>query len=391
MRILHVTIGMNFEEGGTQTVVRGLTKALAKKGVDISIFTTTNPEANTGNICTPEGTKVKIFKRDFFSRFWNSHSFDFSRAINEEIKSFDLVNIHGIWNYPSFSTYWAAKKFNKPYIVMLHGALEPKSLSFKPLRKIAYFSIIQKKILREAAALWAANQEEADNLKKILKTGRIIIIPNGLDLDEFKGVPERRILDQYYPELKNKTVITFLGRIHPIKGIDILIKAFSQAAKVDDNLRLAIVGPDNDGYKNELEKIAKTEKISEKIIFTGIAIGEKKLAIVGNSDILVLPSRSEVKGLVLAEAMACGVPVVATRQCHFPEIGEVKAGIITDADSDQIAKAILELAKNPALRKQMGENGKNFVFQNLSWEKISVTALNLYKSVLNEQISKREI
>jgi len=385
MKVLHLTITLNPEEGGgTQKVVCDLVETLAQKGLDVTIFSTLK-RGEEIKIFQPRGVKIKIFQRSFFSHLWNSHSPALQIALEKEIKNFDLIHIHGIWHHLLFVAYKAAKKFHKPFIITPHGTLEPWPLSYKFLRKKIYYSLIQKRILKEASAIQAITTQEAKNIQNLGIKTRIVVIPNGINLKEFQKIPENKTLERFFPELINKKYFLFLGRLHPVKGLDLLVRAFSQITKERNDIFLVIAGPDELGYRKELEKILKSEDAMENTIFTGLVTEEKKVALLSNANFLVLPSYSEVRGISILEAAACGIPVIATHKCNFPEIEEFKTGILIDPDISQLRKAILILLNNQNLGKEMGENGKKMVFEKFTWEKISGEIIKFYQDLLGNK------
>jgi len=122
--------------------------------------------------------------------------------------------------------------------------------------------------------------------------------------------------------------------------------------------------------------------IVEKVTFTGMLTGKEKLAALSRADIFVLPSYSEGFSMAILEALAWGLPVIITHQCHFPEVAEVRAGIVIDPDSAQLAEAMIELLDNPKLCEEMGNNGRRLVIERFTWDKIANQMIELYQRVL---------
>jgi len=384
MKVLYIVPGLSPEWGGTTTVIEGLTKALVRRDVEVTIFAP-NEQVQKDEIIQPEGVEVRLFRKNILSKIWAGYSINLARTLNTELDCFDLIHIHGSWNYPCYAAYNAAKKVGKPYIITIHGTLEPWALNYKGLKKKIYSALIQKRILREAAALQAITEEEAKHIRAFGVDGHIAVIPNGIDLKAFRDIPSYKVSEKRYPQLKGKKVILYLGRIHPIKGLDILAKAFGKVARRVENIHLLIVGPDSGGYKRQVEKMLESEKILKKTTFTGMLIGQTKLAALRRADICVIPSYSEVRSIVALEAMICKIPVVITHQCHFPEVAKAKAGIIIDPDVEQLTIALLNLLKDAHLRKEMGANGRRLVIERFSWDKIAEQMIQLYEDILNNK------
>jgi len=231
--------------------------------------------------------------------------------------------------------------------------------------------LIQKRILKEANVIHAITNEEVKQIKNFVSSNNIVMIPNGINSEDFIIFPSHKELEKLYPELIGKKVLLFLGRLHPVKGLDLLAKAFGMIARGRDDVYLLIAGPDSDGYKAKIKQTLEKERTLDKFIFTGMLEGRKKSAALSGSDIFVLPSYSEGFSMAILEAMISKLPVIITRQCNFPEVTEYETGIIIEPGSKQLAQAICKLLDDPQLCKKMGENGKRLVLEKFTWDKIA--------------------
>ncbi|GAG37700.1 unnamed protein product, partial [marine sediment metagenome] len=182
-----------------------------------------------------------------------------------------------------------------------------------------------------------------------------------------------------------KRIILFLGRIHPQKGLDLLAKAFEKIAREWDNAYLMIVGPDSEGYKIKIEKMLESEGVLNKVIFTGMLSGRKKLIVLGGADIFALPSYSEGFSMAILEAMICKLPVIITKQCNFPEVTEVGAGNEIDPNVEQLTGALGNLLGNPELCKKMGEKGRKLVLEKYTWDKTADKMIKVYEEIVNRK------
>jgi len=385
MKVLHVVASLSPTWGGPVPVVKGITEAMAKKGLNVTLFAPVVQGGSHG-VIQLEGVRVRLFRQDLLSEVWRAYSSELTKTLHREIERFDLVHIHEIWHHPHFAAYRAARKAKKPFIITVHGALEPWCLNYKALKKRIYAVLIQRRILNRAAAIHAITQEEVEHIRAFGVDSPIFTIPNGIDSEEFSELPPREELEKHYPELQGKKVVLFLGRIHPKKGLDLLARAFGQVARERKDVHLLIVGPDEGGYRGEVERSLVSEGVVEKATFTGMLTGKEKLAALSRADIFVLPSYSEGFSMAILEALACGLPVIITRQCHFPEVAEARAGIVIDPDSAQLAEAMIELLDNPKLREEMGNNGKRLVMERFTWDKIANQMIELYQRVLKGEV-----
>ncbi len=384
IKILHVSASLSPEWGGPTKVVVELTEALARKGIDITIFTPVR-KGDEVKIKPPKGVNLQLFNQGFLSKWWTSYSPDLARNIQWGAYKFDLIHIHEIWHYANFASYHAAKKAGKPYIITIHGLLDPWCLNYKAFKKKIYSLFIQRRILREASALHAITNEEVKHIRTFGIDSSIVMIPNGIDPKEFINLPPREELESFYPKIKGKRIILFLGRIHPKKGLDLLAKAFEKIAREWDNAYLMIVGPDSEGYKIKIEKMLESEGVLNKVIFTGMLSGRKKLIVLGGADIFALPSYSEGFSMAILEAMICKLPVIITKQCNFPEVTEVGAGNEIDPNVEQLTGALSNLLGNPELCKKMGEKGRKLVLEKYTWDKTADKMIKVYEEIVNRK------
>lgn len=382
MRVLHVAASMSPEWGGPVKVIQGLTESLVKRGVQISVFA---PSKNPKKAIIPKGVDVRLFPESIFAKIWRNHSFQLAKALKKEVARFDIIHIHEIWHHSHFAAYRVAKFLGIPFVVSIHGELEPWGLNFKRCKKRIYSSLIQRRILQEASALHAITTREVQNIKNFGISNKVVVIENGINLSEFQNLPPKQKLIEYFPELQGKKILLFLGRLHVNKGLDILIRAFSRIIEKHPDARLLLVGPDENGYKDQIIELVREENITEKVIFTGLLIGEKKQSALSGADLFILPSYSEGFSISILEAMASGLPVIITKPCNFPEVEEQNAGIVINPDVSELEGAMSKLLVSMEIRRKMGENGQKLVMDKYNWEAISDKMFNLYEDVLNRR------
>ncbi|GAJ22860.1 unnamed protein product, partial [marine sediment metagenome] len=166
----------------------------------------------------------------------------------------------------------------------------------------------------------------------------------------------------------DQRIILFLGRIHKIKGLDLLAKAFADLPKPLDNIKLVIVGPD-DGYLSSLKKLVTDLGINDKVLFTGPLYGQEKLKAYVDADVYVLPSFYEIFGITVLEALACGTPVIVTNRCGIADAINGQAGLVVPYDKEQLQHALLHLLGDDKMRSQFSEKGKSLVREKFNWEK----------------------
>ncbi len=397
-----------FQFGGPIFSVHDLNKALVKKGIDVTVYTTNvglKGNLHVNQEVDVDGVKVTYFAYTKLFEFMGTTGWQFSwqmtRALKKNLKSFDIVHIHAVWNYPTAVAGHYCRLYKKPYIIATRGTLYPYTLSKKFWKKWFYYHFIAKRDLEGATAIHYTTEDEAEGCHPFLGLkNQAIIIPNGVDLSEFKdyglgdyGVRGRELslresLRNRYPILKDKKIILFLGRIHWKKGLDLLIKAYAKLVKERDDVHLLIAGNDEDGYSKKVKTWLKEFSIpfistKARVTFTGMLTGKEKLEAYSGSDIFVLPSYSENFGMSVIEAMACGVPVVISNKVGiYKEIQGNKAGIVVDTNAESLYKGIKLLLDNSELRKEIANNGEKLVEEYYDIDKVAERMIKAYVEML---------
>lgn len=379
MKILQIAENLYLESGGPTKVIGELAEILNLRGVETTVFSTIRRKKKAN--VYPLVTESAFFEQNFLSFFWPGYSTDFSKEIFRRIKEFDVIHVHEIWHYPHYAACVAARNAGVPYIITPHGAVDSWCLHRRAFKKKVFFNVAEKKIFSEAAAVQALTQSEADIIKKLVPKSKVVQIPNGINLDDFKIMPNREEFNRAFNIAPEEKVILFLSRIDKKKGLDILARAFGTIACREKRVRLVIAGPDNSGYAREIKKKLEDEKATDKTIFCGNLSGKDKMAALARADIFVLPSYSEGFSMAILEAMACGIPAIFTKQCNFPEAGRSKAALVIDASEIQLMQAINLLLESFELRFRIGNNAKKLIEQDFSLDAISAKLISLYHKV----------
>jgi glycosyltransferase involved in cell wall biosynthesis len=217
--------------------------------------------------------------------------------------------------------------------------------------------------LNAASGIHYSTDAERDNAAFLGLSAPTFVVPNGLDWNRFRVLPARGGFRQkWVPE--NASVMLFVGRIHPVKGLDTLILAFAEIYAKHPNARLVIVGPENDDYGNHLRSRIREIGLDAAIVFTGPLIGVELVQAYVDADIFVLPSHTENFGMVVAEAMASAMPVVISDQVKVSaDVANAGAGIVTRRNVADLAEALEGLLSNESKRSAMGNAGRRLVHE----------------------------
>ena len=368
--------------GGPVQSVHGLGRSLARLGVDVNVFTTNID--GPGNLDMPlecavdlDGVHVWYFPIEF-PRSWIRAS-RLARTLNQRAHEFDLVHVHGLFQYPTLASSRICRRRGVPYVVAPRGMLDPYAIQAKSaVKKHLYLALLEKRNLKHAAALHYTSVEEQALAAEMGIRTRGYVVPNGLDLAAF---PEAR--RDHLGGAGSDLTILFLGRINPKKGLDLLIPAFAQVVAARPDARLILAGPDNDGYLSTVMDLIRQHDLQDSARYVGMLVGRDKLSALCDAAFLVLPSYSENFGMVVIEALACGTPVVVSDRVNiWAKVTEARAGLVTACDIASLAGAMLELLGDPSRMRDMGKKGREMVEREFTWDRLAVDMMDAYWRIL---------
>lgn len=235
--------------------------------------------------------------------------------LRAEGRRFDLIVLHGLWRYVSFGSWRALRQLGVPYAAFPHGMLDPWfkwEYPLKHAKKWLFWPWTEYRVLRDAAAVLFTCEEEKVRARQSfwLYRCREVVTDYGVAPPPGEPATQREIFLEAYPGLRGKRIVLFLGRIHPKKGCDLLIDAFAVAATRDPRLHLVFAGPDQIGWRVPLSARAAALGLGDRITWTGMLTGDLKWGAFHAAEVFVLPSHQENFGIAVAEALACGLPVL---------------------------------------------------------------------------------
>jgi glycosyltransferase involved in cell wall biosynthesis len=384
MKILHVIPYYEpaWASGGTVTAISNLCRALARQGIDISVYTT-DADGKGGHLDVPlnepiilGGVKTWYFhcdllpKKAFYSR-------GLAKKLKDTVNEFDLVHMSAIWQWIGVDVFKVCKHFSKPYIVSAHGSFNTWCWNQNIIKKRFYWHLIGKKAIDGAHAIhFTVRDEREKSLSTLpfLMQKENFVVPNGIVLKEGKNIRDKLgfSTDQF--------ILLFVGRIHRKKGIHLIIEAMK---RIDNkNIRLLLVGSKEDtGYVSLLEKISK--EVEGKLIWHDTVSVNEVWDYYSSSTLFVLPSHDENFGMVVVEAMSCGLPVLISKNVGiWREIQSDEAGVIVNQDADEIAEAIKKLADDPELLERMRNNAKKSAEKRYDINKVASLMVKAYEDIL---------
>jgi len=256
--------------------------------------------------------------------------------LRQHAGNYDAVVIRGIWQYHSFAAWRALRHANTPYVVFTHGMLDPwfkHTFPLKHAKKWMYWPWAEYRVLRDAKAVLFTSEEERRLARESFWLYRCkeIVVNYGTSEPTGETQTQKAAFFSRYPELRKKRLALFLGRIHPKKACDLLIDAFATVMGKNPEWHLVMAGPDQVGWQAKLSKLAQERKIAHAITWAGAISGDVKYGAFKAAEVFVLPSHQENFGIAVAEALACGKPVLISRKVNiWREVEQDGAGIVAD-------------------------------------------------------------
>lgn len=299
-----------------------------------------------------------------------------------KLRNFDAIHLHDYRTFQNAIIQWIACRFEIPYIIQPHGTILRTKKSYTS--KYIFDKLLGKSLLRNASCIFALNNEEITMCEKLGATRDFIHrVPNGIELADFANVPEKGIFRTKYGIPKHVSIVLFIGRLHKIKGVDILLSAFSESRKVYPNSHCVVVGPDF-GFEKVLRTLSKKLGISKHVTFTGPLYGQEKVAALLEANVFVLPSLYETFPLSILEAYACALPVIASNVGAIPDLIEedVTGWIFQKGDISGLTVALTKSLLEPSKTRENGIRAQEFVQKYYSIEKVTKMIIEIYKTVL---------
>lgn len=340
MRILRSIRSVNPEQGGPIEGIKQVSRVHQQAGHSVEIVSLDSPSDPWVAECP---LKVHAFGP---GRGKFGYSPRLVPWLQQHAREYDAVIVNGIWQYNSLGVFRALRHAPTPYFVFPHGMLDPwfkHAYPMKHLKKWMYWPWGEYRVLRGANAVCFTCEEERRLARKSFWLYRCNekVVAYGTATPPGNPEEQKRLFLEQYPELRGKRIVLFLGRIHPKKGCDLLIRSLAplpagwpKARDIHPPFHLVIAGPDQTGWSAELKALARSLGISERISWTGMLTGELKLGALRSAEVFALPSHQENFGIAVAEALACGVPVLISNKVNiWREVEEDGAGLVENDDT----------------------------------------------------------
>jgi glycosyltransferase involved in cell wall biosynthesis len=296
----------------------------------------------------------------------------------------DIIHGHGLWLHTNWITGRYARNSSKPLVISPRGSLLPRRLAHSSIKKEIAALLFDRSNLRYASCIHATSEIEYESVRAYGLDNPVAVIPNGVAETLLDTTLSENALVERFPEIKNKKIILYLSRLSWEKGLPLLAAAWAKLAAQFADWHLLIAGKGESQYEEEIRRIFDSKGLSARVTWTGLLLGREKISAYAVADLFVLPTHSENFGLVVAEALAAGVPVITTHGAPWNELVEYGCGWWVPIDEDDLAEALrVALSLPDAERRRMGENGRQLVLKKYSWDAIAKNMMEVYQWVLS--------
>lgn len=373
MRIIHSVPSLNLEDGGPTRSVSGLAGALAEYGHDVHLVAWRDLEKEVlgidhrivnHSITRKDGVLGRLRGRQRFRAA-------LSQAAGPEGRP--LFHVSGVWVSHAHDTIMTASRLRAPVVLSPRGMLTPWALKYRAYRKRVAWALYQRSDLLKVTAFHATSHMEASDIRRLGFRQPIAVLPNGVNLPQVSaGMP--------VPSAPVRQAL-FLSRIHVKKGIELLVRAWAKVRP--SGWQLLIAGNDECGYAQTVKQLIEKEHVGDSITYVGPAFGDAQDRLYRSSSLFLLPSYSENFGIVVAEALAYGLPVITTHGTPWSVLSTDGAGWHIPVSVESLAAALDEATRlSPAALAAMGQIGRGLVEQEYTWPGIAERMCLFYAALL---------
>jgi glycosyltransferase involved in cell wall biosynthesis len=386
MNILHVVPSLVPESGGPSRSVAELCRTLAGHGAEVTLFSTNVPGSPITIDPKQERYEVKLFPAGKGSL---AGARQINKAIRQRAGDFDLIHVHSLWNFTVTLAAAAARKAKIPYVLAPRGMLSEACLrQHRYALKRAYAGTFDRETVEGAARLHFLNEDEwRSSQSRWFQNPEHFLAPNGIDLNENSVRPGS--FREQFPELDGRRIMLFLGRLHPIKGLDLQLEALERLKPKYPDLIWLLVGPD-EGEWRRLDSLIKKMGLAANVKWMGPVMGDDRLAALVDADVLLQTSLYECQSMTVNEALAVGVPLVVTDSINYSAVETSGAGFVVKRDAAELAAAIDAILQAPDKREEMRIAGRRFANAELSWSRIGSIVQAAYNEAIQGLIDRDE-
>lgn len=353
-------------------MIEGLSGTISTRGVKIQVLGIHDSTWAISGAQTWRGAQAQTFRR------YGPANFGFMPELGPALTDFnpDLVHLHGIWMYSSkVAADWAGTS-GRPLVISPHGMLAPRALAYSPLRKRIVRELFQDRCFARAAGYHATAEAEAADIRSHLGEVPVVTIQNGVT-DSAVSRPSWR---------DRACRVVAIGRLHPVKGYDRLLRAWAEVEPGAQGWSLEIAGPDVEGHGDALRRLAGELGLARTTIGPP-RYGEERDALIADSRLFALPSLTENFALTVPEALVCGTPVLASTGAPWAALIENDCGWWVAPEPEPLAAALREAVTMPEERlAAMGTAGRTWALETFGWDGIADRMIEFYALLVQGEV-----
>jgi glycosyltransferase involved in cell wall biosynthesis len=312
-----------------------------------------------------------------------------SDAVDKAVRVADIVHLHTLWHPLNAIARRACARHRRKYVMMPHGMLDPYSLGQRYWRKRIYLAASERKNLEGASRLIFTTLQEQQAARESLSwLGRAEIIHLGADSPP--DMPRQAAKEAFvnlFPQVVGRRCLLFLGRIHPKKGLERLLRILPEIIDRHPDILLVIAGDGEKPHVQSIKNLVRLTNLEVHVLFTGLVEGEIKWSALACAEAFILPSRQENFAISMAEAMHSALPVVISNKVNsWSFVEKAQAGFVIEEDKieSSLAKRLDELLNSPRKARCMGRHGENFAKEHFSWQRVTRDMISLYDRLISE-------
>jgi glycosyltransferase involved in cell wall biosynthesis len=372
-RAIHVIAGLDVAFGGPTYSVPRLCQALARAGTEVTMLSVEKSGGSPSDMVR-EGYRDRRFAWDYAQmpivRGARTSS-GLIHALRDSAPGAAVIHNHGLWLMPNVYAGWEAVRARTPLVVAPRGMLSSVALTFSKLKKSVFWSLLQGPVIRGAACMHATSEAEYQEIRTFGLRNPVAIIPNGIDLPE----PDEKSSTSGRP---NRSVLS-LGRIHPKKGLDRLVRAWAQVEPQYPHWNLRIIGPAEAGHDAELRTLATKLGLS-RISIEGPIYDAEKREVYREADLFVLPTLNDNFAMTVAEALAAGIPAISTKGAPWSGLDTQGCGWWIEQGVEPLVAALQSAMAMPRQElNAMGAKGRAWMARDFSWDRVAGEVLAVYR------------
>ncbi len=378
LKVIHTVTTTRASYGGPSRSVPFLCEALAEQDTSVRLVTTVPNLSGGEQAAILPSDPVSVCRAGVGNGAVQTlrRPLSFYRALQDQSQAArpDVVHDHGLWLPTHGTIAFAARRLNVPLVVSTRGMLTPWALQHNRWRKQFVWTAYQEWALQQAALFHVTSEEEVEALRDLGLNQPVALIPNGVQLPE-----------PYDPEAPppERRRALFLSRLHPKKGLPMLLEAWAEVRP--ENWELVLVGPSEENHRDDLEEQVRRHELGKMVRFAGAVSEEEKWEVYRKSDLFVLPSHSENFGIVVAEALAAGLPAITTTGTPWQELEGRNCGWWVEPEAGPLAEALREAFHcSPKTLREMGQRGRALVKERYTWGGVAAQLRASYQWILGE-------